>query len=41
MFELKTLALAEPPIQQTWSCKTTPHRVLLAHESDRMQFDMG
>ena len=28
-------------VQQTWTCKATATRVLIAHEDDILQFEMG
>ena len=41
VFDLQALALPHPHLQQTWTCKTTRHRVLLSHDDDWLQFDMG
>lgn len=41
VFDVRTLSMPRPHMQQTWTCKTTRDRVLLSHDRDRMQFEMG
>ncbi|HET8744622.1 MAG TPA: RES family NAD+ phosphorylase [Ramlibacter sp.] len=41
VFDVQTLSIPNPGLQQTWTCKTTKGRVLLSHDEDRLQFDMG
>ena len=41
VFDVNALAIPDPGLQQTWTCKTTQDRVLLSHDADRLQFDMG
>lgn len=41
VFDVATLRRPRPGVQQTWTCKTTAHRVLLSHDSERLQFEMG
>lgn len=40
VFELRALAIVQPGLQQTWTCKTTAQRVLLSRDGERFQFDM-
>jgi hypothetical protein len=35
VFDIEALRLPDPPVQQTWHCKTTLGSVLLVHGSDR------
>jgi hypothetical protein len=39
VFDPQALAIRKPAPQQTWVCKTTAQRVLMTHESDRLQFE--
>ena len=41
VFDVHALAIPKPGLQQTWTCKTTSDRVLLSHDAQRLQFDMG
>ena len=41
VFDLHALTLPKPGVQQTWTCKTTAERVLLSHDSERLQFAMA
>ncbi len=41
VFDVVALSLPKPGVQQTWSCKTTRELVLLSHDGERFQFDMG
>lgn len=41
VFDLQALALPHPHLQQTWTCKTTRHRVLMSREGQSLQFDMA
>jgi len=38
VFDVQTLSMVKPGLQQTWICKTTRERVLLSHDSERLQF---
>jgi hypothetical protein len=40
VFDVQALAIPNPGVQQTWTCKTTKQRVLLSHDVDRLQFEM-
>jgi hypothetical protein len=40
VFDVQALAIHQPHVQQTWICKTTAARVLMAHDSESLQFDM-
>jgi hypothetical protein len=41
VFDLHALTLPKPGVQQTWTCKTSAERVLLSHDSERLQFAMA
>lgn len=41
VFDVRTLAIPDPGLQQTWTCKTTRERVLLSHDGEWLQFEMG
>jgi hypothetical protein len=41
VFDVQALAMPNPGLQQTWTCKTTKDRVLLSHDAQRLQFDMA
>ncbi|WP_076997470.1 RES family NAD+ phosphorylase [Variovorax sp. KK3] len=41
VFDVQALAIPNPGLQQTWSCKTTRELVLLSHDGERFQFDMS
>lgn len=41
VFDVRSLALPHPNRQQTWVCKTTARRVLLSHDAESLQFEMG
>lgn len=41
VFDVQALALPHPHLQQTWTCKTTRHRVLMSREGQSLQFEMG
>jgi hypothetical protein len=40
VFDLASLRIEEPGLQQTWTCKTTRQRVLMSHDAQWLQFDM-
>lgn len=41
VFDVRTLSMPNLHMQQTWTCKTTRDRVLLAHDEEGLQFEMG
>ncbi|GAB3651711.1 RES family NAD+ phosphorylase [Ramlibacter alkalitolerans] len=41
VFDPRSLRRPRQHLQQTWTCKTTKQRVLLSHDTDRLQFDMA
>ncbi|HSW19646.1 MAG TPA: RES domain-containing protein, partial [Ramlibacter sp.] len=41
VFDPQALKIANPCLQQTWTCKTTSQRVMLSHETESFQFEMG
>ncbi|MFD0669576.1 RES family NAD+ phosphorylase [Ramlibacter sp. MAHUQ-53] len=41
VFDPGALALPRPAPQQTWVCKVMRHRVLLTHDTERLQFEMA
>lgn len=41
VFDPRALSLPRPQLQQTWVCKTTAARVLLSHDGQRLEFEMG
>lgn len=41
VFDPHSLALPRPGLQQTWACKITRQRVLLSHDTERLQFEMA
>jgi hypothetical protein len=41
VFALEALSIANPGMQQTWTCKMTRQRILMSHDQERLQFDMA
>lgn len=41
VFALQGLGMPRQHLQQTWICKTTRDRVLLSHDHESLQFEMG
>jgi hypothetical protein len=41
VFDVHALSLAKLHLQQTWTCKTTKHTVLLSHDREILEFAMA
>lgn len=40
VFDVRSLSITSPGVQQTWTCKTDRTRVLLSHDDTRLEFEM-